>query len=772
METMAAFETKEKHVMAGAPGCGKTNMGLQVASYFLKNSKRGCVVVLAHGTNLIRQQWIDRAKQAEVEDDTVLVDPLYKTPLQGQKIFVTLPQTLVNRKVTSRVNLLIVDEAHQRYASKQVKDLIKKLKPKKILLLTGTPSYFIKHDYSMSSITLSEMRKHNVVCNPQIQLVLSTYNYQMKEYNSQDNLRKEFSPAKDEENFDLLLAQLTQILQSKARTNPKLYRRFRQISKKPFWKEMVEVLDKTMLVCRSQKQAKRVQDYMEKQGVESIISISDLGDGNEELEEFKTSDKRVFIVVNRGTIGFDYDKLTNVIDMSGTLNINLLFQMLCRIVRPNWEEPNKTKLFIKMANPDTIYQTRRIMNFVLGMAYPEIYNEYKGNFKAMKVVISPKEMDEFEQMKKLIEKMKKELEQLKKYQAGEKKKNPSNRSRSIPKVYVPEVDDCFIDLKHRDRAKCHTACYAELFGNIKPANYWTKEKCIETAKDYSTIGDFKKSNWGAYHAVVTNKWNDDCFSHMDRLTVWTKEACLEIARKCKTRTEFLKTYGSAYNAAKRIGCLDECYSHMESNRKPNGYWTKEKCMKVARTCKSKKEFSKKHPGAFGASKKLGCFEECCKHMKLTKKPMGHWNNKENCIRAAEKCKTRTEFEEKYPAAYKSVSKNGWDECYKHMKHIQYKAGYWTVEKCLKESKKYKIKKDFNKGSPGAFSAAKRLGCFEECCKHMKSPRKPVGYWTKEKCMKVAKKYSTIGEFRKNCRGGAYNASSKNGWLNDIKKLFK
>ena len=45
-------------------------------------------------------------------------------------------------------------------------------------------------------------------------------------------------------------------------------------------------------------------------------------------------------------------------------------------------------------------------------------------------------------------------------------------------------------------------------------------------------------------------------------------------------------------------------------------------------------------------------------------------------------------------------------------------------------------------------------------------RKRRNYWTKEKCVEEALKYKLRSEFKSNS-GGAYNASNKNGWLNEI-----
>ena len=49
---------------------------------------------------------------------------------------------------------------------------------------------------------------------------------------------------------------------------------------------------------------------------------------------------------------------------------------------------------------------------------------------------------------------------------------------------------------------------------IKPAGYWTKDKCKEVALEYKSRGDFWKENRGAYDACIRNGWLDEVCSHM------------------------------------------------------------------------------------------------------------------------------------------------------------------------------------------------------------------------------------------------------------------
>jgi hypothetical protein len=147
---------------------------------------------------------------------------------------------------------------------------------------------------------------------------------------------------------------------------------------------------------------------------------------------------------------------------------------------------------------------------------------------------------------------------------------------------------------------------------------------------------------------------------------WTKEHCMGVALACKTRSEFNKNYVSAYNNACKYNWLDEICSHMQRKIKPNGYWTKERCHEMALKCKTKTEFENNYSAAYSASWKNGWYYEICSHMIEVIKPSGYWT-KEHCHEVALKCKTRSEFQINYSGAYTKSKKCKFiDEICSHM----------------------------------------------------------------------------------------------------------
>jgi superfamily II DNA or RNA helicase len=144
-------------------------------------------------------------------------------------------------------------------------------------------------------------------------------------------------------------------------------------------------------------------------------------------------------------------------------------------------------------------------------------------------------------------------------------------------------------------------------------------------------------------------------------------------------------------------------------------------------------------------------------------------SKEKCIKDAKKYKSRKEWRKKSSSAYSSAYRNGWlEECCRHMIRLVNKIKRFTKELCIKDANKYKTRTEWFKKSQSAYSKAWNNGWLEECCKHMGQKMKPPRYWTKEKCIEDAKKYKTRAEWNKANSYACYTAW-ENGWRDECCK---
>lgn len=95
---------------------------------------------------------------------------------------------------------------------------------------------------------------------------------------------------------------------------------------------------------------------------------------------------------------------------------------------------------------------------------------------------------------------------------------------------------------------------------------------------------------------------------------WTKERCFKEAKKYKTRNEFKKMSRSAYSKAHAEGWINHICSHMKSQKRNFSSWTKKELGAIAKKYSYRSEFRKHEPTASKIADKLGIMDKICSHM--------------------------------------------------------------------------------------------------------------------------------------------------------------
>lgn len=100
-----------------------------------------------------------------------------------------------------------------------------------------------------------------------------------------------------------------------------------------------------------------------------------------------------------------------------------------------------------------------------------------------------------------------------------------------------------------------------------------------------------------------------------------------------------------------------------------------------------------------------------------KKPNNYWT-KDNCKKVALKYNSRMNFKKYDASAYTTSIKNKWlsDIC-SHMKYVN---KYWNCDDCKIEALKYDNLTDFQRHSHGAYEFSKKHNFLYDICSHMKS----------------------------------------------------
>jgi len=337
---------------------------------------------------------------------------------------------------------------------------------------------------------------------------------------------------------------------------------------------------------------------------------------------------------------------------------------------------------------------------------------------------------------------------------------------------------------------------------------WNYENCKSVALKYNNRTDFKNNNRSAYNYAYKNKFLNDICSHMiltnrKPRNYWTKEQCHHESLKYKTKSEFKNENKSAYKKALLNNWLDEICSHMKPLKKPNGYWTKERCQKEALKYKTKSEFYNNNNSAYSKALNNKWLDDICTHMKQI-------NNSKRCIYACEfldnhvyigltnNLKRRINKHEKSEKSqvYKHILKSKLSPNIIQLTNYlninlakekeeyylnYYKLNNWTIlnvaktgslgsniikwnyENCKNEALKINSKYEFQLKRPGAYKSALKNNWLNDICSHMK-PLK--NYWTKEKCHQEALKYNKKIDFYNN-NNSAYRKAKKENWLDDI-----
>lgn len=287
-----------------------------------------------------------------------------------------------------------------------------------------------------------------------------------------------------------------------------------------------------------------------------------------------------------------------------------------------------------------------------------------------------------------------------------------------------------------------------------------------------------------------------------------KETCYEEAKKYKTRGDFKKSSGSAYNGANSNGWLDEICSHMVINQKPNGYWTKANCEKVAKNCRTKNELRKMAKSAYVSIIRnkwydlfdhmipqgnryyrflySAQFDDGAIYFGLTgdfnrRKNYHLKNAKSTVFQYSQKTKLIPIIELVDGILY-SIEEAGIleqtlvDDFRNNGTVVLNRAKCgglgsntvkWTKEKCHELASKCKTKSEFKKASSTAYASARKNKWLDEICSHMISPQKPTGHWNiKENCYLETKKYSNKRQFQIGS-SGAYSACLKYKWLDEF-----
>lgn len=654
----------EKLVLAMCPSSGKTETVIYFIDQMFKENNDLKVLILPHSTNVLLNNFYDRLEQRNVGFT-------YSTDTSVEcNVHIVLPQS--KSKIKNEYDLLIIDEAHENYFAETVQNIIRKTNPKKQILLTGTPYKFVgRDDFKIHFLSLNELDKNTI---PKLRVDIIESNYQWNgNYNSLGEVKKEF----DFNDND---------------TKATLDKTFKFILKRG-----KNSISKTLIVCNNIKQSEYVKNYLDDIGLYSVVSNSKNDTKSELIQDFKQNKINILIVVNRARLGYDDSDLTNLIDMSGTLNPNLIYQMIARVLRGS----NDTqKYYVRLTSKkDESLNSEIATNLALMLTDKKYISTFNGkNFNNQSILV-PKCFS-----KKYIT-------------------SASNFSKNTPKLLL-DTDDMIsfyrdtisdIDKEYGVYKFCKIKdVLIELGTKKKFSQEISLENLKRIALNYNGRFEWQKKDQKTYSYAKNQGWLDECCKHMKQLRrQYTLESCKESASKFKTIRDWDKADTNSVCASRRNGWYKECIAHMDSLLV---FRTLEQCKESASKYTLKEDWKKGDYNSYQASRINGWYEECTAHMKNTfiKYTL------EYCKKVALKYNSNAEFYKSEFNVYCRANQRGWlDECRKHMPEVRKVRKNINLDTCIEIASNFYTESQWKKSDLISYNKARKNGWLEECVKHFK-----------------------------------------------------
>ena len=509
-EAIQFLNTNEgKLVLAMCPSSGKTETIIYYLNQQYKFNPNIRVLILPHSTNVLLDNFYQRLESRNI-------DFTYSADINDDvNVHIILPQN--HNKIVGNYDLIIIDEAHENYLAKTIQGIIKKTQAGKEILLTGTPSKFIgNNDFKLHFVALSDLCE---LYTPKLRIDILESDYDWNgNYNTSKELKSSYKFSKEsteislKKTFDFLLK----------RNNS-------------------DSVEKTLIVCRNIAQSNYVKNYLTSIGFSSEISNSDNDKDSENVSKFKNNLIDILIVVNRARLGYDDADLINLIDISGTLNPNIIYQMFARLLRGTQD---MKKYYIRLSSKnDDVYNSEISTSVALMLTHTNYIKVFNGkNFNAQDIIVNS---DFFVKSKKSLDKS-------------------SGKSKTLNKrkLFIDIQEDDTFDVinffkevieKKEKNVGLYKFCKVQDVINELRSKYVprTLEECIEDANKYKSVQEWIENSPLIYGYVANKRWLKQCTANMLKLNgvSKTKEECIEDAKKYKSSGEWKKNSSTIYGYA-------------------------------------------------------------------------------------------------------------------------------------------------------------------------------------------------------------------------------
>lgn len=399
--------THKNNVLAQAPAAGKSNT---ITIYLEIRFRLGLLVnptlLFSAAETLLKLNMADTFKSFNPSFKyTVINKPedIIEGKIKDVNVYISLPQMFTetnkkNSKLLPKIDLLITDEAHIWFQKKTIQNFIKQLGIEQFVELTGSPYIFNlknqiakekgrKLPYRMFYVTTNDLLDKGRISNVKIELITTpAYNFTHKSFVGNYGNLKSGQTISKKRNRHLLQSVLEGML-NKCNYNTdisfvKNKSNLGAISK--LWHNignMFSDMGQTILTCDSIEMAEEFNKILLNNPETKdmvLISHSKNDPKSENFAKFEQNPKKykLLIVVDRGQLGYNYLELFNIVDFTFSTNIIMIHQRLNRVTRKSKLNPDKPKIFFKVATNELEGYYKVIMTAVLHLNEKHWYENF------------------------------------------------------------------------------------------------------------------------------------------------------------------------------------------------------------------------------------------------------------------------------------------------------------------------------------------------------------------------------------------------------------
>lgn len=323
----------EAAVLAAAPGSGKTTISQLVIQKYLQQNRIARVLVLTHGQNLLKNQYLESLISPNFE-----IEFSFGIFSSSAQVRVGLPQS-IKQLDWDYIDLLVVDECHEFYLKPMVQKIVKSLKPKHQVLLTGSPSKFNK--------LKAQGKKYEI-----------TYiaGEQLFDYDIFSAVEMNVVPVEYRENSAQCILKMINFATSKNKD-----------------------LSKIMVAVKNIEEARNVAYHLEKIGRKVALSTCKNDRDSLAVKDFKNNKYDTLVVVQRGILGFSDNYITGMFDLRCSEDVDISNQLFARVLRKHPD--NIQKFYYRCGDKKTSdFNDQVIMlHKIKAMMDRKIFKKYDGD---------------------------------------------------------------------------------------------------------------------------------------------------------------------------------------------------------------------------------------------------------------------------------------------------------------------------------------------------------------------------------------------------------